>query len=116
MTFNGNEVYFSALANDILREFKNGVLHDAKDQTDLSAISEIVLVMDLLARKEMEKIQVLRKLSREDRHAKILDFTIGYEDEIERLKPEIVDRLQSITAASVESDSPGKPPSQTPDS
>jgi hypothetical protein len=116
MTFNGTEIYFSALANDVLREFKNGILHNAEDQTDLSGISEIVMVMDLLARNEMKEIQSLRKLSREDRHSKVLDFTIEHEPEIERLKTDIVDRLQSTIAAAVESDAPGKPHLQAQDS
>lgn len=116
MTFKGTDIYFSALANDILREFKNGILHDAKDQTDLSGTSEIVLVMYLLAENKMGDIQDLRKLTREDRHSKILDFTIENESEIERLQADIVDRLQSTIASAVESDAPGKPHSPAPDS
>ena len=72
--------------------------------------------MYLLAKNKMKEVQKLRKLSREDRHSKVLDFTIEHETEIERLKGDIVDRLKSTIAAAVESDSPGKPPSPTPDS
>lgn len=109
MKFKGQEVYFSALANDILSEFKNGILDGGEDQSDLSSISEIVLVMHLLAKDNIEEITQLRSMTRQERLSKVLDFTLLNEEEIERLKPEIVDRLMSAVAASVEGDGEGKP-------
>ena len=116
MSFNGKEIFYSPLANTILREFKTAVFYGAVDQTDFSGISEGIMVMDMLARDDKEGLKALRSLSREDRHKHVLSFSIDHEEEITRLTPEITDRIESAMAASVESEAEGKSHSQAPDS
>ena len=118
MTLEGREIAYSALANEIIREFKTSIFNaDApQDQTDYCGIAECVLVMSLLERKDFEGVKALRLMSRPDRHSAVLSFALDHAAEIDRLQTEILARLESLQAAAVESVEPGKSQPPPPDS
>jgi hypothetical protein len=116
MTLNGVELAFSPLANEILREFKTALFTGDGDgtQTHQAGLCEGVLVMWLLAKDDRAGIAELRKMTRPERAARVLDFYLENEAGIDALKPEILARLESIAAAIVESEAGGKPRQQAP--
>jgi|APGre2960657404_1045060.scaffolds.fasta_scaffold22532_3 hypothetical protein len=118
MTLDGVELFFSPLANEILRELKTALFTGEGDgtQTHQAGLCEGVLVMWLLAKEDRAGIAELRKMSREARARCVLDFYLDHEAGIDALKPEILARMESIAAAIVESEAGGKPRQPAPDS
>ena len=114
LTLNGSEIYYSATANEILREFQTAFFcgDGPGDQTHFHGVAEGLMVMELLAKGDVSRISELREMARQDRHKIVLTFAIENEDEIARLKPEILTRIESAMAATVESEMPGKPQAQ----
>ena len=110
LTFNGTEIAYSGLANEILREFKTAFFcgDGAGDQTHYSGICEGILVMFLLAQRNFSYLSDLRVMPREQRHSVVLSFAMEHEEEIARLQPEILARVEAAMAASVESAELGK--------
>jgi hypothetical protein len=110
MMLRGVEIVYSPLANEILREFETAFFNGdgAGDQTHQAGLNEGVLIMWLLAAGNRQEVARLRKLTRADRHREVLDFYLENEEEIDALKPEIIARMESAMAASVESETPGK--------
>lgn len=116
MTFDGNEIHYSALANDILGELKTAVFTHNLTESDFSGISEGVMVMELLRQDNKSEINKLRNMTREERRKRVLSFSLEHEEEIYRLMPEIIERMKSAQAAMVESEAGGKPHSQAQES
>lgn len=116
MMLGGVELAFSPLANEILRELKTSLFTGEGDgtQTHQAGLCEGVLVMWMLAKDDRSGIAELRKMSREQRASKVLDFYLDHESEIDALKPEILARMEAIAAAIVESEGGGKPHQQVP--
>tara|TARA_R110000868_G_scaffold18475_1_gene81237 strand:+ start:750 stop:1112 length:363 start_codon:yes stop_codon:yes gene_type:complete len=110
MTFNGVEIFYSALANEILREFQTAFFcgDGPGDQTHFNGICEGVLVMSLLARKDFPYIAELRTMPRDQRHSIVISFAMEHDEEIARLQPEILARVEATMASSVESVELGK--------
>jgi hypothetical protein len=111
MIFNGREIIFSALANEILRELRTAFFTGDGDgqQTHHAGLCEGVLVMHLLAEGKRAELMELRGMTRDQRAARVLDFAIEHEEQIETIKPEIIARMEAAMAAMVESEQPGKP-------
>ena len=117
MTIGGVEIVYCPLANEILREMKTAYFSGgAGDQTDQAGMCEAILIMYLIATGAKQEIARLRKLPRAERHAEVLDFHLENEEEIAAIKPELIARVESITAAIVESEASGKSHLQPPDS
>ena len=116
LKFKGEDIHYSPIANDILREFKTAFFHGADDQTDFSGLAEGVMIMDLLRENNLARINELREMPREKRHREVLTFSLDNEAEITRLQPVIIERVQAAMSASVESEAGGKSHSQAPDS
>jgi len=110
MTLHGKPIFYSALVNELMRELKVAVFHGADDQTDHSAFTECIMVMGLIADNNLARINELRSMDRAARHSEVLTFALGNEEEVERLKPQILDRLEQAKAAIVESEAGGKHP------
>lgn len=110
LTFDGIEIAYSGLANEILREFKTAFFcgDGPGDQTHFSGIAEGIMVMLLLAQRNFSYLADLRVMPREQRHSLVLSFTLEHEEEIARLQPEIIARVESAMASSVESAELGK--------
>jgi hypothetical protein len=110
MVFQGVTIAYSALANEILREFQTAFFcgEGKGDQTQYHGICESILVMWNLAREQYDEIERFRQMPRTERHAEVLSFAIRYADEIESLHPQIVSRVESAMAAAVESEGAGK--------
>lgn len=111
MMLAGREIIYSPLANEIVRElgsaFFNG--NSERDQTDFAGMCEGIMVMWHLAENEMGAIQSLRAMEPSERAKSVLDFMIEHEAGIDQLKGEILTRIKSAMAASVESEGSGKP-------
>lgn len=110
MTLHGKPIFYSALVNELMREFKVAVFHGADDQTDHSAFTECIMVMSLIADNNLSRIAELRAMPREQRHSEVLTFALEHDEEVEQLKPIILDRLEQAKAAIVESEAGGKHP------
>ena len=110
LTFDGTEIAYSGLANEILREFKTSFFcgDGPGDQTHFSGIAEGIMVMLILAQRNFSYLADLRVMPREQRHSLVLSFALEHEEEIARLQPEIIARVEAAMAASVESSELGK--------
>jgi len=118
MTFAGVEICYSALANEILREFQTAFFcgDGPGDQTHYHGMCEGIMIMWLLAQNDFDRITAYRAQTRPERHADVLTFTFAHEEEINRMKPEIIARMEATVASAVESVDVGKSPPPPPDS
>jgi hypothetical protein len=116
MTFNGVDIHYSALVNEIVREFKTAFFcgDGPGDQTHFLGMAEGLMIMKLMAEGDFKTIGELRQMARPERHGIVLTFALMHEAEIERLKPELIARLEATLAATVESAEPGKCPPPAP--
>ena len=116
MLLAGREIIYSAIANEIIREFDSAFFNGAGagDQTDFGGMCEGLLVMWHLAENDLAAIQQLRAMDRPARARTVLDFSLLHEAEIDRIKDQLLDRIESAAAAAVESEARGKshPPAQ----
>ena len=114
----GVELAFSPLVNEILRELNTAFFTGDGDgtQTHQAGLCEGVLVMFLLAKNDRAGLAEFRKLTREQRATRVLDFYLDHEEGIDALKPDILARMESAAAAMVESEAQGKPHPQALDS
>lgn len=110
MTFRGQEIHFSALVNELLRELETPFFHGPTDhRTDTSGVCECIALMDAMARNDFERINWFRAASHAERSRFCTTFYLENEEEIERLKPELTARLECAMAAVVEREGEGKP-------
>lgn len=118
MKFNGREIAYSSLVNEILRGISTPIFAGDSDgpMTQNMGFVEAIYVMAKLAEEDKEAVAAHCDKSPDARNAALLSFYIQHEDEIERLKPEILARLEAAAAAAVESETPGKPLAQPRDS
>ena len=117
MKIKGTEIVYSALANEIIREFETAFFCDAKhdDQTDHHGLCEAVYVMFLIATDDYATIEQLRAMTRKERHAQVLSFYLANVDDVDAVKPLLMARIESAAASGVESLGVGKSPSQAPE-
>jgi len=110
MKIKGVEIVYSALANEIIREFETAFFctsnHD--DQTDHHGLCEAVLVMFLIATDDYARIEELRTMTRKDRHKQVLSFYLANVDDVDAVKPQLIARIESAAASGVESQGVGK--------
>ncbi len=116
MTFKGEPIYYSAFVNEIMREFKTAIFYGADDQSDLNAISECASIMVAFATGDIDRIEQLRAMTRQERHKEATTFAIRNSDEIDRIQPQLMERIQRAMGSQVESEVEGKPYSQAQDS
>ena len=112
MTFNGTPIHYCALVNEIVRGLGTPVFSSAGNgtMTQNMGFVECIYIMQLLASGKKQDIAAHCELAEAERNTALLKFYLANEDEIERLKPEIVARLEAAAASSVESDGPGGKP------
>lgn len=110
MSFRGEELVYSAIVNEILREFKTTFFseHSLSDQTQTHGCYEAIMIMHLVGESDFSTIQTLREKTREDRHKDVLSFAVKNMDQIDEIIPQLVARVESIAAAAVESEGRGK--------
>lgn len=115
MTFNGVEIAYSALVNELMRTLKTAVFSPVDDDsmTQHLGMVECIYIMASLATDDKAAIAQHLDQTREQRNAWLVRFYLMHEDEIERLKPEIIARMESAAAASVESEAAGGKPEPT---
>lgn len=111
LTFSGVEIAYSPLVNEIMRELGNALFSRGGDgsQTEHLALVECIMVMHLIAIGDKKAVADYMAVDRAERNKRCVQFYLDNEEEIEPLKPAIVQRLESAAAAIVESESPGKP-------
>lgn len=110
MIFNGQEIFYSPLVNEILRETKNGFFYGSGQdaQTEFLGVCEAFLVMSLCSAGRLQELQELRRTTQEMRNRTVLDFALEHAAEIERVKPQFVERVHAVLASTVEGTAPGK--------
>lgn len=110
MTLGGKPLYYSSIANEIIRELKcAGFCDDQPDQTHYQGMCEGIMVMFLLANGGKAEVMKLRKMSRAERHILVNDFILEHSDEIDDVMADALRRIEATLAASTEGDGPGKP-------
>ena len=104
MKLGGDEVFYSPLANEIIRELNSAGFNGDGDgkQTHYQGMCEGLVVMWLLAKGDREKIQWMRRADAKERSAYVNDFILDNESNIERLVEQLIDRITQAMAASVE--------------
>lgn len=110
MTLGGKPIYYSSIANEIIRELKcAGFCDDQPDQTHYQGMCEGLMVMYLLSTDQKSEVGKLRRMDRAERHVIVNDFILEHDDEIDDLIEECLERIQATLAASTEGTGPGKP-------
>lgn len=105
LELNGRELVLSYGRQELLRAWGNELFCDGgTDQTAVHAMGEIALV----CYSTMPEIYELRKMSREDRHEKVIDFMLNAEADMGRITQGIQDRIDAVKASMVESELLGK--------
>ena len=110
MTLEGKPIYYSSIANEVIRELKcAGFCEDQPDQTHYQGMCEGLMVMFLLSTDQKAEVSKLRRMDRAERHVVVNDFILDHCDEIDDLIQECLERIQAALAASTEGSGPGKP-------
>ena len=110
MTLAGKPIYYSSIANEIIRELKcAGFCDDQPDQTHYQGMCEGLMIMFLLSTDQKAEVGKLRRMDRAERHVIVNDFILEHDDEIDDLIEECLERIQATLAASTEGTGPGKP-------
>jgi len=110
MTLAGKPIYYSSIANEIIRELKcAGFCEDQPDQTHYQGMCEGLMVMYLLSTDQKGEVGKLRRMDRAERHVIVNDFILEHDAEIDNLIEECLERIQATLAASTEGTGPGKP-------
>ena len=117
MKLKGVEIVYSALANEVIREFETAFFCESQhdDQTDHHGLCEAVLVMFLIATDDFTRIEELRGMERKDRHRDVLSFYLANVDDVDAVKPQLIERVKSAAASGVESQGLGKSQSPAPE-
>jgi len=101
----GKAVMLSPIRYSILESWRNSLFDSSNtEQSTVEAMGELLLIGSATP----EEIQQLRKDTPEERKAKIVSFMLETEDEFSVASAGVQERLESIRAAMVESESPGK--------
>jgi hypothetical protein len=117
MILDGTELFYSPLANEIVREFQTAFFcgEGTGDQTAHHGLCEGILIMWLIAKNQFAEIDRLRNMSRPERHKLVLDFMLRHADVMDELKDQLIERVNAAMAAGVESEAQGKPLAQAPE-
>lgn len=118
MILAGVTLFYSPLANEILRELNTAFFmgDGTGDQTMHHGVCEGVFVMFLIASSDFKRLDEIRKMDRKERHALVLSFMIEHADEMDELRDQVIERVEASIAASVESEVVGKPLAQAQES
>jgi hypothetical protein len=111
MTIKGVEIVYSPLANEIIRLIGSALFTGNHDngQTHMGGLVEGIMVMYYLATGNKAAAHAMTEMRLDERNRSAVKFYLENEDEIDTLKPQILKRLESVVAASVESEDGGKP-------
>ena len=104
LLLNGIELRLSPGRHSLLGYWKNSFFVDNPEQSSLQAMGELILVC--WANKD--ELKELQRMTDEDRAKRVIDFMLEVEDELTAIQEGIELRMQSIKAAIVESELPGK--------
>ena len=105
LELNGRELTLSLGGIELLRRWRNPLVTGAdSDSSPFSAVAEIALV----CYSDKAELIALRKMTEADRGEAVLDFMLENDGEMLRLQDGILERLKAMTAAAVESETPGK--------
>jgi len=112
MQMKGVELYYSPLVNEVLRTLETPFFTGAGNDvlTDHAAMCEAIMVMFLIS---SDKKDILRDhMAREpkERRKALTEFYLDHEEDIDRLKSELIKRMEQALASNVESEAGGKSP------
>jgi hypothetical protein len=111
MTIGGVEIVYCPLANELVRVLKSSFFNSrdrSVDQTDHAGLVEGLMVMYWIATGEKAKVWEHVEKTRDERAVAIIRFNMDFEEDIERVKPIFLQRVEAVFAASVESEAEGK--------
>jgi hypothetical protein len=101
---NGRELRLSHGRHDLLRSWGNPEFGGSREMTPSQTTGEIILCLYA----ESDELKALRAMTEEERADAVTDFLLANECDIERVREGIRERIESIRAAAIESESPGK--------
>lgn len=105
----GRPVILSPVRYSILEYWQNSLFNSGnEEQSAVNAMGELLLLCSV----PKEEIKALQKLTKEERALRVMDFMLENEEEFTLASNGIQERLQSIRAAMVESETPGKEEAQ----
>lgn len=105
LTIGGKPVIMSPVRYSILEYWHNSLFDSTNtNQSAVDAMGEMLLLCSA-TREELKDIQ---RLAADERKIRVMEFMIDTEDEFTLASSGIQERLDSIRAAMVESESPGK--------
>lgn len=101
----GKPIILSAVRYAILEYWHNRLFDETnEDQNPIAAMGELIMICSA----SREDFKAIQRLTAEERAAKVMDFIVEHEDQIDDVSAGVQDRLEAIKAAMVESESPGK--------
>lgn len=105
----GKPVIMSPVRYSILEYWKNSLFDSSNtSQTSINAMGELLLICS----STREEIKELKRMTPEKRAEKVVDFMLDNEKDFSEASNGIQERLESIRASMVESESPGKEEAQ----
>ena len=105
LTIGGKPIMLSPVRYSILESWRNSLFDSSNtEQSAVEAMGELLLICSATA----AEVQQLRNSTPEDRKSNIVCFMLETEDEFSLASAGVQERLESIRAAMVESESPGK--------
>ena len=104
LELDGRELRLSAGRHSLLGYWKNSFFADNPNQSSLAAMGELVMVCWL----DKDELKAVQRMTDEEREKAVIDFMLEYEDQLPDIQEGIQLRMESIKAAVVESELPGK--------
>jgi hypothetical protein len=105
----GKPVIMSPVRYSILEYWKNSLFDSSNtSQTSINAMGELLLICSATR----EEIKELKRMTPEQRAERVVDFMLDNEKDFSEASNGIQERLESIRASMVESESPGKEEAQ----
>lgn len=105
----GKPVIMSPVRYSILEYWKNSLFDSSNtSQTSINAMGELLLICS----SSRDEIKELQRMTPEKRAEKVVEFMLDNEKEFSAASEGIQERLESIRASMVESESPGKEEAQ----
>jgi hypothetical protein len=110
MKFNGVEIFFCPLVSETLRTLQTPFFTKAQYDilTQHTGICEAIYIMYMLATEKRDEIKAHKKRSEKERMEVLSDFYLDNEDQVELVKPQIIERMEQALASNIESEGEGK--------
>jgi len=114
MMFQGVEIVYSPLANEIIRLAGNALFTGDREhgQSHQGGLIEAIMIMYYIAVDKKGLAWKITEMDYKERNRQFVKFYMENEEEVDAIKPQLLKQLESYIASSVESEDGGKP---TPD-